>query len=154
MSIYPSADKIDKQVESKYALVILAAKRAKQLKEGSRKRVITDSTNMLTVALEEIAEGQIQYRFDEESLAGREALSDQKAVVGAREIEVDIDPLALPDDAELLRLAKEALGASSAEEKLDGDDDESDDSELLDEETEEEEDPILMADDEADATEV
>ncbi len=37
--IYPSTDKIDEQVESKYALVILAAKRAKQLKEGSRKRV-------------------------------------------------------------------------------------------------------------------
>jgi DNA-directed RNA polymerase subunit omega len=152
--IYPSTDKIDEQVESKYALVILAAKRAKQLKEGSRKRVSLESPNALTIALEEIAEGQIQYRFDEESLAGREAISDQKAVVGAREIEVDIDPLALPDDAELLRLAKEALGpgiAEENEESLAGEDEES---ELLDEETEEEEEPILLADDEADATEV
>jgi DNA-directed RNA polymerase subunit omega len=152
--IYPSTDKIDEQVESKYALVILAAKRAKQLKEGSRKRVSLESPNALTIALEEIAEGQIQYRFDEESLAGREAISDQKAVVGAREIEVDIDPLALPDDAELLRLAKEALGVGITEESLGGDDEESDESELLDEETEEEEEPILLADDEADAAEV
>lgn len=152
--IYPSTDKIDEQVESKYALVILAAKRAKQLKEGSRKRVPIESTNALTIALEEIAEGQIQYRFDEESLAGREALSDQKAVVGAREIEVDIDPLALPDDAELLRLAKEALGGVSIDDTLAGEDEEGEESELLDEETEEEEDPILLADDEADAAEV
>jgi DNA-directed RNA polymerase subunit omega len=152
--IYPSTDKIDEQVESKYALVILAAKRAKQLKEGSRKRVSLESPNALTIALEEIAEGQIQYRFDEESLAGREAISDQKAVVGAREIEVDIDPLALPDDAELLRLAKEALGVGITEESMGGDDEESDESELLEEETEEEEEPILLADDEADAAEV
>ena len=45
--IYPSADKIEKQVESKYALVILAAKRAKQLKEGGRPRIPTDSRNPL-----------------------------------------------------------------------------------------------------------
>jgi DNA-directed RNA polymerase subunit omega len=91
--IYPSPDKIDKQIDSKYALVILAAKRAKQLKEGSRPRLQTDSTNSLTIALEEIAEGKVQYKFDEQSLAGREAIADQQAVVGARDIEVDMDPL-------------------------------------------------------------
>jgi DNA-directed RNA polymerase subunit omega len=146
--IYPSADKIDAQIDSKYALVILASKRAKQLKEGSRARIKTDSTNLLTVALEEIASGEIQYRFDEFSLAGREALADKQAVVGARELEVDID---LPDETELLRAAREALGAGDDEsdKKIFGEDDEEGDSELADEEIEEE-DPLQIADDETD----
>ena len=147
--IYPSADKIDENVESKYALVILAAKRAKQLREGSRKRIVTDSTNPLTIALEEIAEGQIQYRFDEESLAGREARADMQAVVGAREIEVELDPLALPDDNELLRLAKETLTLGDDDKKLDEDSDD----EAEPDEPEEEEDPLLIADDETETEE-
>ncbi len=56
--IYPAADKLD-AMESKYALVIVAAKRAKQLKDGARRYVPSRSTNTLTVALEEIAESQI-----------------------------------------------------------------------------------------------
>lgn len=148
--IYPSPDKIDKQVDSKYALVILAAKRAKQIKEGSRPRLPTDSTNPLTVALEEIAEGKVQYRFDEDSLAGREAIADQQAVVGARDIEVDIDPLALPDD----ELAK-AAAALGADLDLDADllaDDE--ESELLADEEPEEEDPLILPDDEAEGSDL
>ena len=145
--IYPSPDKIDKQIDSKYALVILAAKRAKQLKEGSRPRLPTDSTNPLTIALEEIAEGKVQYKFDEQSLAGREAIADQEAVVGARDIEVEMDPLALPDD-ELARAAA-ALGAD-LDDSLMGDDDEG--SDLADEEPEEE-DPLIMPDDESEGSE-
>jgi len=56
--IYPAADKLD-AMESKYALVIVAAKRARQLKEGARRFVDSRSTNPLTVALEEIAAGRI-----------------------------------------------------------------------------------------------
>jgi DNA-directed RNA polymerase subunit omega len=147
--IYPSPDKIDKQVDSKYALVVLAAKRAKQLKEGSRPRLPTDSTNPLTVALEEIAEGKVQYKFDEQSLAGREAIADQQAVVGARDIEVEMDPLALPDD-ELARAAA-ALGAD-LDDSLLGDDDEGSDL-LVDEEPEEEE-PLILPDDETEGSEI
>lgn len=148
--IYPSADKIEKQVESKYALVILAAKRAKQLKEGGRPRISTDSRNPLTVALEEIAAGQVQCRFDEDSLAGREALADKQAVVGARELEVDLAQ-ALPD-AELAKAAA-ALGADLDVDYLDDDEGEGE-SELRDEEVEEEEDPLLLADEEAEGTEL
>ena len=56
--IYPNADKLD-SMESKYALVIISAKRARQVKEGARKYVTTKSANPLTVALEEIGEGEI-----------------------------------------------------------------------------------------------
>lgn len=57
--IYPSGDKIEKQVDSKYSLVIAVSQRAKQLKEGARKLVETRSTNPITIALEEIAAGKI-----------------------------------------------------------------------------------------------
>ena len=56
--IYPNADKLD-AMSSKYALVIIAAKRARQVKEGARRYVNSKSTNTLTVALEEISEGEI-----------------------------------------------------------------------------------------------
>jgi len=56
--IYPAPDKLD-NVGSKYALVIVAAKRAKQLRDGARRLVESKSTNPLTVALEELAEGKI-----------------------------------------------------------------------------------------------
>lgn len=66
MSIYPSPDKLD-SLESKYALVILAAKRARQIKDNARKLVDTRSANPLTVALEEIAAGAIVPRIVEDA---------------------------------------------------------------------------------------
>ena len=151
--IYPSADKIEEQIDSKYALVILAAKRARQVKEGSKPLHKTDSTNPLTIALEEIANGEIKYKFDENSLAGREALEDQKLVAGRRDIEVDIDPLATPDSP-LIRAAT-ALGANL--EDFLGDDDEEGLEEVLmetDSGEEEEEESPLQLDDEEERTEV
>jgi len=143
--IYPSADKIEAQVKSKYALVILAAKRAKQVKEGNRLRIETDSQNPLTVALEEIAAGMVQYQFDENSLAGREARADQEAVIGARNLDVDLTQ-ALPDaDAEIARAA-ELLGAG-----LEDLEDEEHDLEEVEEEEEEEASPT---DDDTDVTEI
>ena len=57
--IYPSADTIEDRVKSRYSLVVLSAKRAKQIKEGAPILIDTDSTNPLTVALEEIAAGMV-----------------------------------------------------------------------------------------------
>ena len=75
MSIYPSPDKLDKQ-ESKYALVIIAAKRARQIKDNARRLTDSKSPNPLTVALEEIAEGAVIKRVDEDATvtASRAAL--------------------------------------------------------------------------------
>ena len=56
--IYPSADKLD-ALPSKYALVIIAAKRSRQIKEGARRYTDTRSTNFITLALEEIADDKI-----------------------------------------------------------------------------------------------
>jgi DNA-directed RNA polymerase subunit omega len=56
--IYPAPDKLD-SMGSKYALVIVAAKRARQIKEGARRLVDSRSANSLTVALEELAAGAL-----------------------------------------------------------------------------------------------
>ena len=144
--IYPSADKIDERIDSKYALVILAAKRAKQIKEGSRPLQATDSVNPLTIALEEIASGAIMYKFDENSLAGKEALADQEAVIGARDLEIEgHDPLAEPDDA--VARAASQLGAGLSDSLGDEDDEDADTEE------EEEENPLIIGDEDSDTPE-
>lgn len=56
--IYPSADTLEKW-GSKYSLVVLAAKRAKQIKSGAPPLINTTSRNPLTIALEEIAAGKV-----------------------------------------------------------------------------------------------
>lgn len=65
--IYPSADKLENW-GSKYALVVLAAKRAKQIKSGAPPLIATSSKNPLTIALEEIAAGKITCEVAENDL--------------------------------------------------------------------------------------
>ena len=61
MLIYPALDDLLEQVDSKYTLVTTSAKRARQIREGSRPQVKTNSFKEVTIALEEIAEGKVQY---------------------------------------------------------------------------------------------
>jgi DNA-directed RNA polymerase subunit omega len=58
--IKPPLEELLEQVDSKYALVMAAAKRARQIKEGGLPLVDIDSTNPVTIALEEIATGKIR----------------------------------------------------------------------------------------------
>ena len=64
MALYPEGDKLDKY-PSRYVLTNLAARRAKQIKDGDSPLVATESTHPLTIALEEIADGAIQAIFRE-----------------------------------------------------------------------------------------
>lgn len=59
--IFPDPDKLEKS-GSRYGLVTLAAKRAKQIKNGAGPLIDTDSTNPLTIALEEIAAGKLTFQ--------------------------------------------------------------------------------------------
>jgi DNA-directed RNA polymerase subunit omega len=72
--IQPRIDKLFGNVDSRYALVIVAAKRARQINnyhhqlgEGTFEElpplVESRSKNYLTLALEEIAEGKIKYTY-------------------------------------------------------------------------------------------
>lgn len=50
-------------IDSKFRLVILAAKRARQLLRGGRKKVDMVAENPLTIAMEEIKRGLINYEI-------------------------------------------------------------------------------------------
>jgi DNA-directed RNA polymerase subunit omega len=50
------------QIDSKYRLVLLAAKRSKQLQRGARPRIISVAKKTTRVALEEVQRGLIQYQ--------------------------------------------------------------------------------------------
>lgn len=63
--VNPSTDTLMKKVDSRYGLVVLAAKRARQLLDGAELKVTkARSTKNVTNALEEIAEGKISYELD------------------------------------------------------------------------------------------
>jgi DNA-directed RNA polymerase subunit omega len=72
--IHPRIDELLDTVDSRYALVIVAAKRARQINnyhhqlgEGTFDEfpplVESRSKNYLTMALEEVAEGKIKYTY-------------------------------------------------------------------------------------------
>lgn len=59
--IKPPLEALLDRVDNKYALVIVAAKRARQLKEGALPMVDVETSNPVTIALEEISAGKIRY---------------------------------------------------------------------------------------------
>ena len=73
--IHPRIDELTEHVDTRYALVIIAAKRARQINnyhhqlgEGTfddfpPHLVESRSKNYLTMALEEIAEGKLKYSY-------------------------------------------------------------------------------------------
>jgi DNA-directed RNA polymerase subunit omega len=72
--IHPRIDELLENVDSRYALVIVAAKRARQINnyhhqlgEGTFDEfpplVESRSKNYLTMALEEVSEGKIKYSY-------------------------------------------------------------------------------------------
>ena len=73
--IHPRIDELLDQVDSRYALVIVAAKRARQINnyhhqlgegtfdEFAPPLIESRSKNYLTMALEEISEGKLKYSY-------------------------------------------------------------------------------------------
>jgi DNA-directed RNA polymerase subunit omega len=59
--VNPSMDTLLKKVDSKYTLVVLAAKRARDILDGSEVKVSMKSTKNVTNALAEIAADEIGY---------------------------------------------------------------------------------------------
>lgn len=59
--LYPSIDRLMQLADSKYSLVVAAAKRARQLQDGAEELVHVSSNKYVTVALHEIAEGKIKF---------------------------------------------------------------------------------------------
>lgn len=61
----PSFDHVLEKGDSRYTLVMLTAKRARQIVEGSEPLVDTKSNKPVTVAIEEIIEGKVKYKNPE-----------------------------------------------------------------------------------------
>lgn len=59
--IHPSLDLLVTKVDSKYTLVVLAAKRAREVMDGSTPLVDSRSNKQVTIALEEVAANKISY---------------------------------------------------------------------------------------------
>lgn len=57
----PSLNDLAKVGDSRYTLAILAAKRSRQLIEGSKPLIETNSTKPVSIALEEIVAGKVKY---------------------------------------------------------------------------------------------
>jgi DNA-directed RNA polymerase subunit omega len=82
---------VDPKVGNRYSLVVLAAKRAKQIKEGAPLLIETESTNPLTVALEEIAAGKVTAYLEDALVVKPDADSGPEPDFG--------DPPAITDNA-------------------------------------------------------
>ena len=63
---FPSLEKSLDNVSNRYMLVVLAAKRARQLNRGAKAQVDTRHKKPTCTALEEIAEARVGYRVKEE----------------------------------------------------------------------------------------
>lgn len=59
--INPSLDSLVTKVDSKYTLVVLAAKRAREIMDGQQPLTESKSNKPVTIALEEVAQGEITY---------------------------------------------------------------------------------------------
>ena len=89
-------DLIDR-LGSSYDLVVIAAKRAQQLRAGAKPLVDTDAKNPLTIALQEIAEGSIILKPIEESSAEDSAAPEESSYLERRG---DIEAIMEQDDEE------------------------------------------------------
>ncbi len=62
--LYPSVNEIRKKADSRYTLVVLAAKRARDIVEGKPKLTTSESDKPVSIAAHEIMEDLITYRRD------------------------------------------------------------------------------------------
>ena len=62
MLLYPSVDLLKTKVDSKYTLVIMAAKRARDIMDGKSMLVDIDTDKPVSVATAEIADNLISYK--------------------------------------------------------------------------------------------
>lgn len=61
----PSIKELSNVSDSRYTLVMLTAKRARELVEGAKPLIDTKSIKPVSIAIEEIVKGKITYRRQE-----------------------------------------------------------------------------------------
>lgn len=159
--VLQSTDSLEKYVGNKYALVILAAKRARQLREGHIPLAHDPSESFLTKALKEIEEKRLQviappevelapaprdlisaivagaeFDLDEDMDLEGDAIDDLAAILVGADEEEDEDSDADTDEpARAASLVED--DDSDADESEDADEEEAEDDDVEDEEEEE-----------------
>ena len=97
--LYPSINEIRKKADSRYTLVILAAKRARDIIDGKPILSDVDIDRPVSIAAHEIADDLITYTRPEEN---EEAEAEAEAEVAEPEAEADAEvaePEAEPETA-------------------------------------------------------
>ena len=64
---FPPLEKALEQISNRYVLVVLAAKRSRQLNRGAQPQVETKRRKWTSVALEEVIAGKVQLKMPEEA---------------------------------------------------------------------------------------
>jgi DNA-directed RNA polymerase subunit omega len=64
---FPSLEQAVNKVSNRYLLVVLSAKRARQINRGALPRVESRHKKPTSVALEEIAANKVEYRVKEDA---------------------------------------------------------------------------------------
>lgn len=59
--LYPTTDQLLEKVDSRYTLVVMVSKRARQLLEGAEPLVASRGRKVLSLAVQEIADGEVTY---------------------------------------------------------------------------------------------
>jgi DNA-directed RNA polymerase subunit omega len=65
---FPPLEKCLEQISNRYVLVVLAAKRSRQLNRGAQPQVETKRRKWTSVALEEVIGGKVQLKKPEEKV--------------------------------------------------------------------------------------
>ncbi|HZJ83616.1 MAG TPA: DNA-directed RNA polymerase subunit omega [Clostridia bacterium] len=68
MMIYPTLDDLMENVDSKYTLVVQVSKRARELVDGEKPKIDMDSNKSVTIAINEVNLGLINYRKTREGI--------------------------------------------------------------------------------------
>ncbi len=68
---FPSLEQALNKVSNRYLLVVLAAKRARQLNRGAASRVETKHKKPTSTSMEEIAGSKVEYRVKDEAEAAK-----------------------------------------------------------------------------------
>lgn len=92
-------------IDSKFRLAILAAKRAKQLVHGAKKKVDINAENPLTVAMEEIRQEKISFQvLNEDALELEREAAAREEMEAARALDADelTDETGIQDITDLL----------------------------------------------------
>lgn len=61
MMLYPDINELLERVDTRYTLVVMVAKRARQLKSGARQLVNIDSERSVSIAVQEVHEDKVGY---------------------------------------------------------------------------------------------